>query len=72
MLVYDSENDDQVARTNLTVTVKRNEHKPRFNQGEYSKTILEIQAIGSTVQHVSASDEDKVRASRSINIFINL
>ena len=65
MLTYDSENPDNVARTNLTVTVKRNEYKPRFNQGEYSKTILEIQPIGSTVLRVSASDQNKVRATIS-------
>ena len=65
MLTYDSENLDNVAATNLTVTVKRNEYKPRFNQGEYSKTILEIQPIGSTVLRVSASDQNKVPTTSS-------
>ena len=56
--VYDDANPTSRALTNLTVEVKRNEKRPSFRQNDYSVTVLEIAAVGSSVARVQASDDD--------------
>lgn len=46
------------AYTTVNITVKRNEHKPQFTNGEYRKEILEYFQLGDSILQVSASDQD--------------
>lgn len=59
-IVYDSANPDQKAQANLTITVERNENRPRFTPGDYSTELLEIEPVGSNILQVKATDEDGV------------
>ena len=59
-MVYDDANPDEKAYANLTITVRRNEKKPRFEKSDYTSQILEITPIGTQVVQVQASDEEGV------------
>jgi hypothetical protein len=56
--VYDTDNPENRAYANVTIAMKRNENKPRFEKSDYLETILEIEAIGSSITQVKANDRD--------------
>ncbi len=56
--VYDDANPENIASTNLTINVRRNENAPRFDRGEYAVNMLEIDPIGSEIVQLEASDRD--------------
>ena len=58
--VFDSVNPENVALTNLTVTVTRNDVRPRFGNNDQSTSILETTSVGSSVASVEASDDEGV------------
>ena len=45
--------------TTVNITVKRNENKPQFSQGEYRREILEYQQLGASIVQVKAEDRDE-------------
>ena len=56
MAVFDSVNPENRALTNLTVTVTRNDVRPRFLANDRSTSILEITSVGSVVATVEATE----------------
>ena len=56
--MYDDANPENIATTNLTITVRRNENAPRFDRGEYVANVLEIAPIGTQLVELEASDRD--------------
>jgi len=67
--VYDSANPEQKAYTNLTLSIKRNENKPRFIKYDYTANILEIAAVGTVIAQVgSAVSHDIIVINSNENI----
>ena len=55
---YDSGNPAQRAAAQLTITVSRNEHAPRFRQPAYALTLLDSAELGALVTTLQADDSD--------------
>ena len=58
--MYDDANPDKVAQTNVTITVRRNENAPRFENSDTSVNVLEIAPVGTSIATVRAQDADRV------------
>ena len=65
-VVYDSLNPEVKAYGNLTITVERNDKRPKFDPVDYSTEILETTTIGTTVATVHAVDDNEVKLMKSI------
>ena len=58
--MYDDANPEQKTYTNLTITMKRNENRPRFAQSDYNVDVLEIESPGTVIREFTATDNDGV------------
>ena len=56
--MFDDANPENIATTNLTITVDRNKNAPRFDRGEYVANVLEIAPIGTQLVELEATDRD--------------
>lgn len=57
---YDSINPRQVATSELTIRVLRNQNGPVFNPSIYDETIADVYPVGGVVLRVTANDADGV------------
>ena len=57
---YDSVNTMQVAVSELTIRVLRNQNGPVFSSARYDETIADTYNVGSVVLQVTANDADGV------------
>lgn len=55
---YDSANPGQKVTAEASISVKRNENAPRFEQNAYSKTITANTFLGSNIISIIATDSD--------------
>ena len=58
IVAWDSGNPEQEISTTLVMTVKRNEHAPRFFPDRYVDTVSEHDPVGTNITTVSATDSD--------------
>jgi protocadherin Fat 4 len=56
--LYDTARPQKTATATFTAVVTRNEHTPRFTQGEYNVRINDRWALGDEVAVVTATDQD--------------
>ena len=57
---YDSVNPMQIAVSELTIRVLRNQNGPIFNPSRYDETIADTYNVGGVVLRVTANDADGV------------